>query len=411
LWSALLAAGLVAVLTASAWSQFRKGEGTWPTVSVSLSIEGNVYILEGRTQAQTGQIIWRRPIGPIDQPVTLQHGWMTSFVTVGNRQFVVDNATGQAQEVAYGSVYRRLGAGATTEPSSSELYAVNGTAVVAPPAGALAPSPGNLTARRVEAQQATVEDLYRAQQQYLYTLAVLDNLPADATAAQRETARQSAEQARAQLRTLETALYQQLQNTLAAERNTAAPTTRETVTEEHRRVQLAQQRVTDAAARATRAEQQVARLREQPGVTTGQLEAALADLAQANQQLAAEQRELTILRMNAEFPPRAVLPPDLRSQIGRTERAVIDQMESVHVAQDRLRRTRQAHQAGSASPEELALAGTHLLAELEKLDSVRRELEDLRQTAVFIQTQKTSGEPPTATTTRPGANWPPLPGY
>ncbi|RPI63146.1 MAG: hypothetical protein EHM48_02925, partial [Planctomycetaceae bacterium] len=96
---------------------------TWPPISVNVSLQNGWVVAEGRTTDHAQRLVWRTPIAQGGQGMTVEHGWGSIFVQVGNRQFVVDDATGNTQELKPGDVIRQYQAlpnppiGAYTPPA------------------------------------------------------------------------------------------------------------------------------------------------------------------------------------------------------------------------------------------------------------------------------------------------------
>jgi hypothetical protein len=393
------------------------GEGTWPAVSVNLSASGNWIIAEGRSLGQTGQVLWSQRVAPVGEPVTISHGWMTSFITVGNRQFVVDNATGAHQEIALGQAWARGVPGGVTAPPVAPVPAGTGVyrAPYLPEPGyvppylpaepaALGPVPGTVvgsitgpkprsTAGQVALRhQEALENLLAANQRLLASLTAQENLPAGATAAQVAAAQQAVRQARLDVESAQSILQQRLANdrlppaTQPAAEAAPAVTASQTVTVRHRMIELAQARMTQLMAEANKASMNLDQLTRAQAAPQ-QIAAAQMELDVANAKLAGSRRELLELQLEAKLPPPVYIDPELRARIGDAERKVIDATEDMHIAQERVRLVRNAVDAGTAQPAELSAAGTHLLASMQKLGSARQELEDLQQTARFFRSQ------------------------
>ena len=389
------------------------GEGTWPSISMNVSIRDGWIVLIGRATGQNGGVLWQRRLLPAGDGVTVSHGWMTSFVSVGQRQFVVDNATGQIQELPLGATFRR----GYTPPVQPNFPPVPLRPNL--PAGPT-PGPGVGSEPLVPLESATqpmsidqpaMRELMRANDALSVALQNMHTLPADASTATITQAQQAVEQARLAVSESRRRLYAKYETSATQPTMPAPPASTPPppaasgqVTAQHRALQLTQQRLTDLEAESNRVAialgeaqaasppdaQRVAELERTLRAVDTRLDQARTDLVEA--------------RMAAMFPPLAVLDTDLRCRIGQAERQVIDLTEDVHKAQASVVNMRQAVDRGERTGDDLAMSGTHLLAAIQKLESAKRELADLQQTATLHNAQRPQYEWNGTSLTPNGAN-------
>ncbi len=99
---------------------------TWPIVSVSVTTSRGWIVAQGMTLGGVrNRILWRTPIAPTGgSPTSVQQGVSSTFVQIGERQFVVDNASGQVTELRGGVVYRRFGPGSQNDSSQAPAVAM-----------------------------------------------------------------------------------------------------------------------------------------------------------------------------------------------------------------------------------------------------------------------------------------------
>jgi len=108
----LAAAGVVLMVCVSAHAQVPSwARGTWPPIDVSTTVINNQVVAVGRTQGANGGAAWQVALAPAGPGVTANHGVWSTFVEVGTRQFVIDNASGHVRELRNGQVWRQWGPG------------------------------------------------------------------------------------------------------------------------------------------------------------------------------------------------------------------------------------------------------------------------------------------------------------
>lgn len=98
----LLASGFAVLTVLAAAPAFAQQEDnyvgtTWPplTTYVTMSNDNWVWAV-GRLEGANGRIVWQRRLCPADGGIVIRRGWESTYIEVGARRFVLDNATGRA---------------------------------------------------------------------------------------------------------------------------------------------------------------------------------------------------------------------------------------------------------------------------------------------------------------------------
>jgi hypothetical protein len=101
-----MALGICGVAAAQAPSWAR---GTWPPITVNVTMENGWVVATGNVDGAIGPALWKSALAPAGPPIAVHQGVLTTFVEVGPRRFVVDDASGRATELGGGAVYRQWG--------------------------------------------------------------------------------------------------------------------------------------------------------------------------------------------------------------------------------------------------------------------------------------------------------------
>ena len=119
--AAVVAASLSVVLAPAgpALAQYGGGGGsgigasgtdsqTWPGITVTTTLSNGWVIAFGRTEDEDSRVMWRVPLCPVANGagVSMQQGWGTAFIRVGERRFILDSATGRTISIRPGEVWR-----------------------------------------------------------------------------------------------------------------------------------------------------------------------------------------------------------------------------------------------------------------------------------------------------------------
>ena len=84
----------------------------------------NWVVAVGTSLASNGGVVWQVALAPAGPGIASRHGVWSTYIEVGTRQFVVDNASGSAQELRDGRVWRQWGPGTVpVAPPQAPPYA------------------------------------------------------------------------------------------------------------------------------------------------------------------------------------------------------------------------------------------------------------------------------------------------
>ncbi|MCL2701120.1 MAG: hypothetical protein FWE88_05445 [Phycisphaerae bacterium] len=144
----VLVSGAAAVMAAAvatdamAAADDEVGQGSWPSVSVNVTVRNGVLTAEGRAMGSAGRagnpVLWRTPIARGVRATSVQHGGTTTFVQTTRGRFVIDNSTGRAFELAPNQVWQRSPIGEPVIVTGNQRPVRTGTE--APPSSATQPA-------------------------------------------------------------------------------------------------------------------------------------------------------------------------------------------------------------------------------------------------------------------------------
>lgn len=399
-------------------------KGTWPAISTSVTTTDKWIVIRGMTLGGVeNRVIWETPLLERGPSVAVQHGTSTTFVQAGHRQFVVDNATGQAIELRGGAVYRRI------DPRGGQLaYPQNSQGPSAEPAPAdrgqyqpedgveFAQAPitqqaasGDPAVRQLQAYQRSLRELMIANEDLLEAMLRMDRVRQlqDAGRATADDVR-AAELQVQQRQTKASDIQKQVDRLGHPTQPAQRPANGEIDMPALNPLQMEQ---------VQKAQERVLYLNElinEEGVKLQQYQEAGMD-ANAPAAIAArrnirryeqalEQAKMDLAELNRSFEGQEKKPvsPELRSRVGQAERTVLDMAEQVRQDEQRLRQVRQ--KGDKASDDELAEASNRLVCSIRKLSSARAELDELNQMVYGAPARTEAGsatQPPPATQPSP----------
>lgn len=165
-------------------------EGFWPQLHTNVTTVNGMIVVTALRDGQANNVQWSVPLAPAAAgAVMIEHGARTTYVTVGPRQFVIDNGTGSAVEMQGGQIYRRLGPGGIQPPTPPPVSPPGESALAYESSADVAGSLKYLGTNPNEQQLLTHDRLLRNEvAAYDQLLAAIDNF---------ETARQLNIQGRA----------------------------------------------------------------------------------------------------------------------------------------------------------------------------------------------------------------------
>ncbi len=403
--SRLLAAGVVlALLAAPAGAEVPSYiKGTWPPVSTQLTMINGWVVVQGLTLRVGGnQVLWRVPVARTGgAPVSLEHGISTSFVQVGNLQFVIDNATGQTFALQNGQVWRRWPAGVPTEPPQPPVATPSAVAQLAPPPAATPPAiapppitqppavtpptaPSTPAMRAVSRHQQALQQVMVANEKLMTALRQLENVrqmhsSGQATAADAQSAQLVVNQARRDLMDAQRVADQTAPPlAVVTPQATVEPTLADLPPDQRISVQSAQDRALQLNLRINNELRQIQTLKDTggPGYEIARLQQAV-DIDQA--ELSRINGDLT--QFWAQARAAGGQPGGLaRSGEVSAAQRVIAARETVAGLESEVARLREQQAAGQATDRQLNAAVNKLADAMQKLSDANRDLVAARET-------------------------------
>lgn len=409
----VVAAGLVVVLNCTFAQTFGDEQATWPTVTPSVTSENGWVVLVGRVDGFPNRVAWRVWLAPEDGAVRMEPGSATTYVTIGSREFVVENATGDTHEMRGGRLWRRISPGEpapepepsiiprTEDDSYQQSYREYSTGFAPPQrsGGYLLlppPDPPSLEGASVDDPQSQqirrytrlLEDQLDAYEGLIAANSRLHRLrqQGDASAPRLRMAQQEVSQAVARIEAIQAQIEQQSPDLYAlAQAPPSMPRTQDALpfaTEEQlgQISELRQRTLTlNTRLRDQRQAIQQMRLNSAPRH----------EIIQATEQLELVERELDDTQAQLDFaqivasaPAGKYVDPDLRQRMGRSEREVLALIEQRQQARRGVRWAQIMSDEGRISGLQRQDIVDRLQTVERQLASAKRELGDLQQIAI-----------------------------
>jgi len=450
---------------------FRGGQGTWPSMSVNVSVQDGVLVAQGVTMGGSGnRVLWQTPLMRLSGSpgLAVQHGASTTFIQAGSQRIVIDNATGRAYLLANNQAWRRFPAGEPVDitgltrpappsttaapapptphyPSVNETPRMRETAATSdtpPPAGAadtsrtlLAGSDNEL--KSISTYQQALRALMEANNRLLVRLERQQRLESmSASQSEIEPASTDVEQARREV----TAAQKRVDSflTLASAEPVRARTVEDVegaptpakqaqlTPQQYVDLQQAEQRVLDLSAQMNRKALRIEEQKELGELTAAQLDREQRTIEAYQREVDRANLHLQELRLSANRPEE--LPVQVQAQVGKSEREIVSLNDKATQLERQLRDVEARQLDGKASDQDVQDVQAQLTATYKQLSSASRELTDLHNAFFHVQViepirarESTTTEPaeksawPRAnTTTRPsessGATEAPKPG-
>jgi hypothetical protein len=401
---AMTVAALILCMAATALAQVPSwARGTWPPVTASVTtLNGWVYVI-GRTEGMNGGEIWRVPLSPAGPAVSVNQGISTTFVTVGPREFLIDDASGDVHELRNGQVWRRFTPRVPGTPS--------GPPPQGPPQGYPPPPPGDQGAL-TPAQREALQRTSAADERLQTALSRLDTARKvqTATPAMLSEAQDQVDAARKEAAGALDSLREQFRMVLppasaaapppqpnAPVRTAAAPTARPAPSPPPQTEQeaQAQEKVLQATADLDAALSELNLLRPVVG-KQGEADKVELKVAELRRKLDAAALDLRKCQLDAQVDRSSALDPSLRPQLAEVAKRVLTLTARMQEAEERVRQARDARQpadAGAPPPPDMQQAATSLLTVMRESNAAQQELAKLSLQA--------SAKAPPESTTRP----------
>jgi hypothetical protein len=373
-----LAACLVVTAIPTAQAQNpSKQSFTWPLVITSVTTINGWVVAEGRTADQTNKIIWRSPLAPAAGSVAVRNGWGTMFIEIGNRQFIVDDATGQTRELRPGQVVRQdlpWGPGGVPGPRS--------------PGGPVAPTTQSSVALSAQAQEM-LDAINKANTRLIEALATLEVTARDYD--QKKASMEDYQKAREGVRNARLALEQANKGMLSAvppelTKPAPTPTAVPAVVVAPRpakvdpKVADAQKKLMDVTASYVEAQMTLNNLLKKESGNTAAINTATDKVRLLASDLDRQDAQLRELRLveDVEPCPINVKPGDM-ARIARVEKNILQLNDRYRIVQDQMQQVQQAYANKTVDDKQLAEAQAAVVDVMQKITAARRELEDLRR--------------------------------
>lgn len=364
----------------------------WPPVSTSVSAINGWVVVVGRTLDQSNKVVWRTPLAPAGESVSVHHGWGSLFVEVGNRQFVVDYASGRTQELRPGQIVRQdlpwlpvgtpipgMPTGSPGAPAREYPPRTTNPAAAALPPPTLSPEAIALGQRICKANGQLIEALAALE------ITARNYDQKKASLADLQAAREKVRDARVVQELAQRGLLMSMPPELAKLPTSPGPaaslpppsTAPVRPPPEDPKVTGLQKKLMELTGQYVEAREKL-RLAQQQGVDSETVAARtrMADLAEQVDQTDTKLQQLR-LTADAKPCPFELAPADL-ADVARVERKILELHEQYRQAQERMQAVQQDAAAQKAGDKELQEAQAAVVAAMKKVSAARRELEDLR---------------------------------
>ena len=405
------------------------GQGTWPSMSVNLSVQNGVIVAQGVTMGGSGnRVLWQTPLMRLSGSpgMAVQHGASTTFVQAGNRRIVIDNATGRAYVLANNQAWRRFPAGepvditglsrpvppsttatpATPPPhygSVSETPRMRETTAVSdtpPPAASGADTSrtlltgGDNELKSISTYQQALRALMDANNRLLVRLERQQRLQRmSAPQGDIESASTDVEQAHREV----TAAQKRVDSflTLASAEPIRARTVEDVegaptpikqaqmTPQQYVDLQQAEQRVLDLSAQMNRKALRIQEQKELGELTAAQLEREQRTIEAYQREVDRANLHLQELRLAANRPEE--LPAQVQAQVGQSEREIVSLNDKATQLERQLRDVEARQLDGKASEQDVQDVQAQVTATYKQLSSASRELTDLHNAFFHAQ--------------------------
>lgn len=403
--------------------------GTWPQVAPSVTVQDGWVVLVGRVEGFPDRVAWRVWLAPDNGGVRMEEGSATTLVVIGDREFVVENATGDTHELREGRLWRRIAPGEparapqpnTTPPAqmpSPPEYrtggatgasgeAAGGYLLLPPPPAPVRPGAAVDDPRTQEIRRHTrlLEDQLGAYEDVIAASGRLNQLrqSPDTPRSRLEIAQQELDHAIARLQTIQNQLAQRQPDLAALGRQPPAMPTEQDLMpfatpDLRQRIGQLRDETLTLNTRLRRQRDMIDQMRRN-SVPRFEIIEASETLAMLERRLDQSQASLEFAQLQAMSPPPQYIDPGLRRQIGHSERDVLALMEQRQQAQRWLRWGHDAYEQGRISWQQRQDLVDHAQSIDTRLLSARNELQDLQQVAIAQYNQRggaTAGAPATA---------------
>jgi len=369
--------------------------GTWPLITTSVTAYNGWVYAVGRTEGTYGYVVWYVPLAPEGGAVVIRHGISTTYVSVGPRQFVIDDTTGQTEELRNGQIYRRYGPqnGTTWSPPIRRPRPTAPSTEQPPAATGEAPGLQTLSRRQELLRRAT-----EATEAYLSAQADLARLRNDRTTLPGKI--EQAEQAVA--RTQERAMYARMrleQQLRAPVPGVAMPTggpfpqwpglmeaTEHLTSEQSQRLDKAQQQVVDLTEKLNDVQDKIDELRQAGGHET-EIRALRPKALELRRQLGEANLNVRDLLLQGQVNRAADIDPSLRGQLQAAVQKILDLTALLRVSEEKMRSASTVAAAGGSRQQLQAAVNANL-------ELMKKRTEAYNQLSALIDKAYEKAAPP-----------------